>query len=112
MGFEETLRAITALSGEQVDLEIWGGDDDGAPIGFFSGELRRMPDSAPEESSPIPPAAIAESAEIFLVGDGNFDLWPSRFVSARPMREGHGWIEVRTKDAVLRVGLKRRAWID
>jgi hypothetical protein len=109
--FEESLDAITALSGKQVDLEIWG-NSDGAPVAFFSGELRRMPEFAPDEPFPIPASAVAETAQVFFVGDGTFDLWPSRFLDAEPMREGRGWIEVRTKDAVLRVGQKRRPWID
>jgi hypothetical protein len=65
MRFEDCLDAITALSGKQVDLEIWG-DNDGAPVAFFSGELRPMPELGPIGSELLPPHAIAETAEIFL----------------------------------------------
>ncbi len=71
-----------------------------------------MPDVAIDEPSPLPARAIIEPAEIFLIGDSIVNLLPSRFVDTEPIREGRGWIEVRTKDAVLRVGPKRRAWID
>jgi hypothetical protein len=111
VNFEETVRALAELSAHAVDLEIWG-NDDGAPVAFFTGDLRRMPDFPADEPPPIPADAIGETAATFLVGEGNISLWPSRFVGAERLHEGRGWVEVQTKDALIRIGLKRRPWID
>jgi hypothetical protein len=111
VNYEEVVGRIAALSGEAVDLEIWG-NAGGSPVAFFSGELRPMPDLDSSELPPELATAVRETAEVFFVGESTISLWPSRFVNAEPMREGRDWLEVETKDAVIRIGRKRRRWVD
>ena len=114
MDFDESVRALDALAGEPVEAEIWGVAD-GAPVARLSGELRHhVSYFDPDEQDATLRDALesAEICEVFVIGDAQFDLWPSRFIDGEPMPNTRGWLEFRTKDAVLRIGPKRRPWID
>lgn len=111
MDFDESVRAMEALSGKAVEAEIWGVGS-GSDVAYLSGELRHMPHFAPEELPAALVEATGEKAEIFVVGDAHLNLWPSRFISGQRMSNTRGWLELRTKDAVLRIGPKSRPWID
>jgi hypothetical protein len=111
VNFAETVKALEAFSGQPTEAEIWGLDD-GAPVAFLVGNLRHMEqfplDELPEELV----AAIHEVDEVFFIGEANVGLRASRFIRARTMPHTRGWIELTTKDAVIRIGPKRVPWLD
>jgi hypothetical protein len=113
MTFDDLVEALGKLSGQQAEAEVWGLED-GAPVAFLVGELRRVEHFDLDEPAPEAAAALRESevAEDFFVGDAILSLWPTRFVSAEHMPNTRGWLELVTHDAVIRVGPKRIPWVD
>jgi len=115
MDFAETVLAIEQWSGQPTEAEVWGLDD-GAPVAFLAGELRRMEhvelDTAHLLAEQAAALSESEVAETFFLGEANLSLWPSRFLSAGTMPNTRGWIEVVTKDAVVRIGPKSIPWVD
>lgn len=99
---------MDALSGEQVEAEVWGVG--GGNLVALSGGLRHASHIDMENL----PTAFRESevAETFHIGDGQLILWPSQFIDGERMPNTRGWLELRTKEGVLRVGPKRRPWVD
>lgn len=113
MDFDQSVGEIEALSGELVQVEIWGPGKDPVLVADFSGGLRRMGDvEFSEEVAATLAHAVAETAVMFIVGDSTFGLLPSRFVRGNQVTYRRGWAEVRTQDAAIRIGPKRPAWSD
>jgi hypothetical protein len=111
LNFGETLEALGELSGQPAEAETWGLED-GAPVAFLVGTLRHMEHVPLNELPDELVAAIEEVDEVFFVGDANLGLRQSRFLRARRMPHTRGWIELTTKDAVIRIGPKRVPWLD
>lgn len=112
MTFDECVAEIEALSGELVKVEVRGRHGSSpSTVAEFWGVLGRVgePELPPEFAEKL---AGAERAVMFVVGDGVFDLWPSRFLSAAPIEHRLGWFEIQTQDVRVLIGPKRPAWFD
>jgi hypothetical protein len=104
--FDACIRAIEALVGRHAEVEVWGLGEDAAPVAFGSGTLVRP------ERAPLPAQFKSyeggETAAEFEIGDTELMLWPSRFHDAE--RYEREWLEVRTADAVVRIGPYQTPW--
>ena len=113
MDFHDTVAAVEGMLGDDVEVEVWGREEDPSYVAVLAGVLSRVSGAA----DPLPPVAAAAlgeaiAAETFRVGEdrGNtMSLWPDRFISAEwiePPRR----LEVRTKDGTLRIGPRSVPW--
>jgi hypothetical protein len=107
MHFHEAVAAVEAMVGDDVEVEIWGLDDDAAYVGALAGVLSRV-SGAGDPLPPVSAAALrgASRAETFRIGEdwaNVVSLWPERFISAEWI-EAPRRLEFRTKDATLRIG--------
>lgn len=103
MSFEEAVEAIGLLSGERVDVRIWGRAEGSHTVASLCGTLKRG--DLLEESPP----EIANTARVKAVGfqvgiepENYLNLWPDRFLRA---------IRHESPDAVMMIA-RRQPWID
>jgi hypothetical protein len=109
MNFDQSVQEIEAFSGRVVEFEIWGPAEDSGDVAAVSGKLSRM---GHVELPPSIGDAVGETAVTFIVGDATLNLWPSRFLGGDRLDHRQDWLEVRTRDALIRIGPKRPAWSD
>ena len=109
--FAATIRAIVGLVGVEVEAQVWGLARAASYVATLGGVLKAREE--PAELAPELVDSVAEEAVVFGIGDhwaNVLSLWPSRFIRAERIDPGD-WIEIRTADAIIRVG-PNRPWID
>jgi hypothetical protein len=110
MSFEEAVEAIALLSGERVDVRIWGHAEDSHPFASLCGTLKRG--DLLEETPPDANTARVKAVG-FQVGsepENHLNLWPDRYLRAI-RHESPDAVEVITRDAVMMIA-RRQPWID
>ena len=109
MTFDEAVEAIErSFSDKLVDVVVSGAGDDGSPVAYLSGPLRRIRLDADAERQFAAAAGdvVGEEAAVFSIGKvfGNhISLWPSEFVSAE-VGPVPPYIVVRMRDVVFHIG--------
>jgi hypothetical protein len=110
MNFDEAVEAIEEMLGQDVEASVWGAGNDPSPVAFLHGVLERR---ALDPEVGALADELGESAVSYAVGDGaELALWPSRFVTAERVAGERSEVEVTTRDAVVRLALRSRPWID
>jgi hypothetical protein len=112
VNLEQTIHALDALVGSEVQAEVWGLEEDAPPVAYLAGVLRKF--SSAVELPVELQDAVGNEAVVFQLGsdlNNHLSLWPDRFVKGNLLGPREG-IEICTRDAVVRVRPRSRPWID